>query len=37
MKYNCEKCKDTGYITKTEWTGEDQSYEVEVKCECSED
>jgi hypothetical protein len=36
VEYYCNICKDTGYITKTEWTGTDQSYEVEVKCICTE-
>jgi len=36
-KVKCEFCKDTGYITKTEWVGEDSSYDVEVKCfNCNE-
>lgn len=33
----CEYCQDTGYVTKTEWSGTDDSYDVEVKCGCNED
>jgi len=37
VKYSCEQCKDTGFITKTEWTDSDTSYDVEVRCNCQED
>lgn len=30
--YKCERCEDTGITTKTEWSGEDNSYEVEMRC-----
>ena len=33
----CRKCEGTGYITKDEWVGTDDSYEVEIKCQCKED
>lgn len=33
----CEKCGGDGFIEKTEWSGDDDSYEVKVKCECLED
>lgn len=36
-EYDCELCEDTGVITKTEWTGTDDSYEVEKKCVCQMD
>jgi hypothetical protein len=36
-EFNCEKCEDKGFYEKTEWTGTDDSHEVEVKCECNED
>ncbi len=34
---NCEICEDRGFIQKTEWSGTDDSYDVEVKCQCQED
>lgn len=33
----CKICHDTGIIEKTEWTGDDQSYDVEKKCSCQEE
>lgn len=36
-KFDCEICEDTGIISKTEWSGTDDSYEVEFKCSCRED
>ena len=33
----CKDCNDTGTISKTEWSGTDDSYEVAVRCECNED
>lgn len=33
----CEICRDTGFVSKTEWTGTDESYEVEKRCVCQED
>lgn len=33
-KVLCDTCEDTGYVTKTSWAGEDESYDVEVKCAC---
>lgn len=33
-QYNCPDCRDTGIRTRTEWTGEDESYEEEGMCEC---
>ena len=33
----CEYCADTGIVEKTEWSGTDSSYEVEVKCQCQND
>ena len=33
----CEKCEGKGYIEKTEWSGTDDSYDVEVRCVCNED
>jgi hypothetical protein len=33
----CELCKGTGVIEKTEWSGTDTSYEVSVRCICGED
>ena len=36
-EFQCEKCEDTGYYEKTEWTDTDDSYGVEVRCECNED
>lgn len=29
IKFNCEKCEDTGIVTKTEWANDDDSYDVE--------
>ncbi len=37
QKPNCTVCEDEGTISKTEWTGTDDSYEVKVKCVCNED
>jgi len=37
MEYECENCCDTGYTTIIEWANEDDSYEVEVLCECNEE
>jgi len=36
-KYKCEDCKDTGIISKTNWTGTDDSNETEKKCHCQRD
>lgn len=36
-EYHCLVCNGEGIVTKTEWTGDDQSYDIEVKCECNED
>lgn len=33
----CKICEDKGYIVKTEWVGDDESYDVEIKCVCQED
>lgn len=33
----CEYCQDTKVISKTEWVGDDDSYEVELKCVCNEE
>lgn len=33
----CEHCNGDGFITKTEWTGTDDSHDVEVRCVCQED
>jgi len=36
--YECEACKDTGFIEKTEWADDDKSYEVTGRClNCNED
>ena len=36
-EFHCDKCFGTGIMTKTEWTGTDDSYEVEVRCpECND-
>lgn len=37
IKYKCDDCKDTGFCQKIEWTGDDDSHEVEIKCGCQED
>lgn len=37
VSYNCQICEDTGIVTKTEWSGDDDSYEVEAHCKCQED
>lgn len=40
IKYHCEFCKDTGIITKTEWdfiNDKDVDYEVEIKCQCTDE
>lgn len=37
MKPSCEVCDGKGYFLKTEWTGTDTSYEVEIKCHCKEE
>jgi hypothetical protein len=34
---NCEICNDKGFYEKTEWSGTDDSYDVAVRCQCSED
>ncbi len=36
-KFKCEDCQDTGIISKTEWTGTDDSHEVEFKCHCQKE
>lgn len=36
QKFDCSICKDKGFIEKTEWTGTDDSYDVQVRCECNE-
>lgn len=36
-EWHCEDCHDTGIISKTEWSGTDDSYDVEVRCHCTED
>ncbi len=36
-KYNCDACKDTGFIEVIEWTGTDTSYPVTKRCNCNED
>ena len=36
-KFNCEKCEDKGFYEKTEWSGEDDSYDITVRCACNED
>lgn len=37
-EWHCELCLGTLVVSKTEWTGEDESYEVERKCpDCCED
>jgi len=36
-KVNCNICEDKGFYEKTEWSGTDDSYDVEVKCECNLD
>lgn len=33
----CEYCQGEGYVTKTEWSGTDDSYDVQVKCGCNEE
>lgn len=34
-KNYCKICNNTGYISKTEWTGTDTSYDVIIgKCDC---
>lgn len=33
--FNCDQCEDSGFITKTEWSDTDTSYEVMKRCECS--
>ena len=35
-KFDCEVCEDKGYVEKTEWSGTDNSYDVEVKCSCQD-
>lgn len=37
VKVDCELCNDTGIVSTTEWSGTDDSYEVEAKCKCQED
>jgi hypothetical protein len=36
-KFDCSICEDKGFITKTEWSGDDEDYEVTFPCECSQD
>lgn len=36
-EWHCLDCHGTGIISKTEWSGTDDSYEVESKCHCQED
>jgi hypothetical protein len=36
-KFKCDLCEDTGIVTRDEWTGTDDSYEVEKECKCQED
>lgn len=36
-EWHCLDCKGTGICTRTEWTGTDTSYEVGVRCKCTED
>lgn len=33
----CPRCHDTGIIHKVEWSGTDDSYEVEIRCHCQDD
>lgn len=33
----CKFCEGTGIVTKTEWVGDDDSYDVEKKCVCQEE
>lgn len=33
---SCERCEDKGYIEKTEWVGEDDSYDITIRCECQD-
>lgn len=33
----CKICHDTGVVIKTEWIGDDQSYDIEKKCICQEE
>ena len=33
----CEFCQGTGIVTKTEWVGTDDSYEVSTLCSCMKD
>ena len=33
----CGDCGGVGFIMKTEWVNDDDSYDVEVRCECNED
>lgn len=38
--YYCDRCQDTGFYLKTEWTDEDGTdldYEVIVRCGCLDD
>lgn len=36
-KMVCEYCQGSGVIQKTEWTGTDTSYEVDIICQCMQD
>jgi len=33
----CEFCEGVGFITKTEWVGTDDSYDVELRCVCQKE
>lgn len=32
----CENCEGKGFIEKTEWVGDDTSFDIEVRCICKE-
>lgn len=34
VKFKCDVCEDTGTVFRTEWVGNDESYEVEERCDC---
>lgn len=36
-EWHCEYCKGTGIVTKVEWTGDDDSHEIEMSCPCTQD
>lgn len=36
-RYRCQECKDTGIVTKTEWTDTDTSYDIDRPCICGLD